>query len=305
MRQALKPILFDDHDKQAADAARASIVAKAARSEAAKRKVNAKRTDDDLPVHSFQSLIADLATFTRNTMAMGDSSAIFLLYPHPRSGARLPAPERTGQPVASTATDRSADQRVGSIIYAFAMLQLPTRGSEYAHEYSQRRHRNHPAFPRDGFTGYNALSSVTGLSYHRRSVDDCTSSPGWAPRDLQRNLTPASGVRTTRLCRPQHCRSSRMCRPLTNCFTLRSQQCTTASRPPHPPNVRDDREAPLWSEAGRLQQITYLRKAEVKFFRAGADRPNHVDAAGEIRILRGGDLACPSGARASDIGGTR
>ena len=79
MRQALKPILFDDHDKPAADAARASIVAKAARSEAAKRKVNTKRTDDDLPVHSFQSLIADLATFTRNTMAMGDSS--FLLYP--------------------------------------------------------------------------------------------------------------------------------------------------------------------------------------------------------------------------------
>src|SRR6266436_1471696 len=81
MRQALKPILFDDHDKPAADAARGSIVAKAVRSEAAKRKVNARRTDDDLPVHSFQSLIADLATFTRNTMAMGDSSATFLLYP--------------------------------------------------------------------------------------------------------------------------------------------------------------------------------------------------------------------------------
>jgi len=81
MRQALKPILFDDHDKQAAEAARASIVAKAVRSEAAKRKVKTRRTDDDLPVHSFQSLIADLATFTRNTMAMGDSSATFLLYP--------------------------------------------------------------------------------------------------------------------------------------------------------------------------------------------------------------------------------
>src|SRR5437762_1763255 len=41
MRQALKPILFDDHDKPAADAARGSIVAKAVRSVAAKRKVNA------------------------------------------------------------------------------------------------------------------------------------------------------------------------------------------------------------------------------------------------------------------------
>jgi len=81
MRQALKPILFDDHDKQAADAARSSVVAKAERSEAAKRKISTKRTDDDLPVHSFQSLLADLATVTRNTMMMGDSSATFVLYP--------------------------------------------------------------------------------------------------------------------------------------------------------------------------------------------------------------------------------
>jgi hypothetical protein len=34
-----------------------------------------------VPVHSFQSLLADLDTFTRNTMAMGDSSATFVLYP--------------------------------------------------------------------------------------------------------------------------------------------------------------------------------------------------------------------------------
>lgn len=81
MRQALKPILFDDHDKQAAEAARTSIVAKAVRSEAAMQKVKTHRTDDDLPVHSFQSLLADLATFTRNTMAMDDSSSTFLLYP--------------------------------------------------------------------------------------------------------------------------------------------------------------------------------------------------------------------------------
>jgi len=32
-------------------------------------------------VYSFQSLLADLATFTCNTMAMGDSSASFLLNP--------------------------------------------------------------------------------------------------------------------------------------------------------------------------------------------------------------------------------
>jgi hypothetical protein len=31
---------------------------------------------------------------------------------------------------------------------------------EYAHEYSQRRHRNHPAFPTQWFTAYSALSPV-------------------------------------------------------------------------------------------------------------------------------------------------
>jgi hypothetical protein len=83
MRQALKPILFDDHDKAAADAARTSIVAKAKRSRAADRKARTKRTDDGLPVHSFRSLLGDLATITRNTMAMaGDPDATFVIYPH-------------------------------------------------------------------------------------------------------------------------------------------------------------------------------------------------------------------------------
>jgi len=82
MRRDLKPILFDDHDRPTAEAARASVVAKATRSEAAQRKAATQRTDDNLPVHSFQSLLADLATVTRNTMAMADSpKASFLLYP--------------------------------------------------------------------------------------------------------------------------------------------------------------------------------------------------------------------------------
>ena len=82
MRQALKPILFDDHDKAAAEAARTSIVAKAKRSTAAERKALTKRTDDGLPVHSFRSLLGDLATVTQNTMAMvGQPDATFVLYP--------------------------------------------------------------------------------------------------------------------------------------------------------------------------------------------------------------------------------
>jgi hypothetical protein len=82
MHRALKSILFDDHDKVAANATRPSIVAKAERSNAADRKAATKRTQDDLPVHSFRSLLADLATVTRNTMAMTQSvDAAFVLYP--------------------------------------------------------------------------------------------------------------------------------------------------------------------------------------------------------------------------------
>src|SRR6202007_3462032 len=82
MRQVLKPILFDDHDSAAAEAARRSIVAKAERSDAGDRKAATKRTQDGLPVHSFRSLLTDLATVTRNTMAMAQSpQATFVLYP--------------------------------------------------------------------------------------------------------------------------------------------------------------------------------------------------------------------------------
>ena len=68
MRQRLAPMLYDDTDKQAADALRASVVAKAERSPAAVTKQTTGRTDDGLPVHSFQTLLADLATITRNTV---------------------------------------------------------------------------------------------------------------------------------------------------------------------------------------------------------------------------------------------
>src|ERR1700730_9342463 len=82
MRQALKPILFDDHDKASADAAGASIVARERRSGAANAKAATKRTDQGLPVHSFQSLLGDLDTVTHNIMALNaQSDATFTLYP--------------------------------------------------------------------------------------------------------------------------------------------------------------------------------------------------------------------------------
>lgn len=70
MRRALAPILFEDHDRDAAAAARKSIVAPAERSPAAKRKVATRRTDDGLPVHSFRSLLDDLATLCLNKLSL-------------------------------------------------------------------------------------------------------------------------------------------------------------------------------------------------------------------------------------------
>ena len=68
MRARLKPMLYDDADKDAAEAARDSIVARAQRSPKAVTKQTTGRTADGLPVHSFHSLLADLAALTRNTM---------------------------------------------------------------------------------------------------------------------------------------------------------------------------------------------------------------------------------------------
>jgi transposase len=66
MRQRLKPMLFDDEDRIEASASRASPVAKAVRSEHAKAKDASKRADDGLPLHSFGTLLKDLATLTYN-----------------------------------------------------------------------------------------------------------------------------------------------------------------------------------------------------------------------------------------------
>jgi len=68
MRDALAPMLFDDDDKPTAQASRDSVVQPAQRSQRARRKANTKRTDDGLPVHSFQTLLNDLATVARNTL---------------------------------------------------------------------------------------------------------------------------------------------------------------------------------------------------------------------------------------------
>jgi hypothetical protein len=68
MRERLKPMLFDDEDPATAARERASIVAPAQSSPAALRKRASKLTADGGPVHSFQTLLRDLATCTLNEM---------------------------------------------------------------------------------------------------------------------------------------------------------------------------------------------------------------------------------------------
>ena len=72
MQQRLAPILFKDDDPQAANAARTSPVAPAQRSASALNKIRTKRTQTGEPVHSFTSLLGDLATIALNRVQPND-----------------------------------------------------------------------------------------------------------------------------------------------------------------------------------------------------------------------------------------
>jgi hypothetical protein len=72
MKDALAPVLFKDDDKAAALAARPSPVAPAVRSPRALEKVARKRSEEGLPVHSFETLLEDLGTICVNTIQPTD-----------------------------------------------------------------------------------------------------------------------------------------------------------------------------------------------------------------------------------------
>jgi transposase len=69
LRRALAPLLFDDEDQATAEALRPSVVAPARRSPRALRKLTTQRSESGSPVHSFQSLLRDLATVVKNRIA--------------------------------------------------------------------------------------------------------------------------------------------------------------------------------------------------------------------------------------------
>ena len=73
MEQSLAPMLFKDDDHDAGEAARTSPVAPAQRSARALEKAARKKTPERLPVHSFKSLLGDLATIAANRIKPTDS----------------------------------------------------------------------------------------------------------------------------------------------------------------------------------------------------------------------------------------
>jgi hypothetical protein len=75
MRERLRKVLFDDCDRTSASATRSSPVAPAIRSETAKQKDATRLNPDGYPVQSFQDLLRDLATLTRNRIRIPDFNA--------------------------------------------------------------------------------------------------------------------------------------------------------------------------------------------------------------------------------------
>jgi len=83
LKQALAPILFVDNDKPAAAAKRANPVAAAQRSDEALAKAARKRTTEGTAVHSFTSLLADLATICANQIQPTDNMPAFTITTSP------------------------------------------------------------------------------------------------------------------------------------------------------------------------------------------------------------------------------
>jgi len=84
MRKALAPILFED-DQLESERKRRDPILPAKPTEAAKRKKATHMTPDGLPVHSFETLMAELASRCRNTYKLkaDDSSLTFSQAPVP------------------------------------------------------------------------------------------------------------------------------------------------------------------------------------------------------------------------------
>src|SRR6266446_627154 len=146
-------------------------------------------------------------------------------------------------------------------------------------------------------TAYFVLSPATNSSCHRhpRIKGLYKARSG---RLASANLTPATGARTTRLCRPLKRRSSCTLADRSRGSSRPAIAIArpTLSRPPHPvPNVRDDRETPLCGP-GRFGYASDLGQAETEIFsQTGLDRAKiRLNRFNKFTISRNGGVLAPA-----------
>ena len=125
---------------------------------------------------------------------------------------------------------------------------------------------------------------------HRRRIEGPANPVGSA--ETSAGLTPATGARTTRLCRPR--RAVRLARGLRSQAKARPAKTDCAPgtpRPPLPaPNVRDDRDTPLLrARDGRVVRVIWVNR-EAEYF----------SLAGWTRCRAKRKLICPSGSHTGD-----
>ena len=77
LRRRLAPLLFQEEDPEAAEAARESVVAPAVRSPRTRAKTAARKTQEGFPLHSFDTLLQNLRTLSRVTVRIADTEHTF------------------------------------------------------------------------------------------------------------------------------------------------------------------------------------------------------------------------------------
>lgn len=122
-RLAFEPILASKRSA-AREARRAAVVAPAQRSARAARKAATQVTADEQPVHSFQTLLADLATLAKNRVRFGGSDAATLtIYTQPtplqQHALALLQVNGQGQPVGSATPATPAQPQLPSRVTTF------------------------------------------------------------------------------------------------------------------------------------------------------------------------------------------
>ena len=135
---------------------------------------------------------------------------------------------------------------------------------------------------RSGLTAYTELSPETNSSCLRRRRIEGLPKPGWVDFSSA-GLTPATGARTTRLCRTLQRQSSARCvGSRTEARPVNTTTRPTLPRPPQPaPTFVTMANAPLPGRDGAsCKGDLGLRRRSI-FFQSRLDRPNHVEVAAE------------------------